>query len=104
MIISLHKNATTLTSAPEAVAVELRRMLILPLDDLRAVWLSSGPQGRGPAVGFGRSGRGCRLAIKQEQHNPAHALHVAAMAGHPVTNDAQKGDDLPPGSALAHEM
>ena len=32
-----HQLATTLTSAQEAVAVELRRMLLLPLDDLLAV-------------------------------------------------------------------
>ena len=32
-----HRLATTLTSAQEAVAVELRRMLLLPLDDLLAV-------------------------------------------------------------------
>ena len=32
-----HQFPTTLTSAQEAVAVELRRMLLLPLDDLLAV-------------------------------------------------------------------
>ena len=32
-----HQLATTLTSAQEVVAVELRRMLLLPLDDLLAV-------------------------------------------------------------------
>jgi len=32
-----HHLATTLTPAQEAVAVELRRMLLLPLDDLLAV-------------------------------------------------------------------
>ena len=32
-----HQLATTLTPAQEAVAVELRRMLLLPLDDLLAV-------------------------------------------------------------------
>ena len=32
-----HQLATTLTSAQEAVTVELRRMLLLPLDDLLAV-------------------------------------------------------------------
>ena len=32
-----HQLATTLTSAQEAVVVELRRMLLLPLDDLLAV-------------------------------------------------------------------
>ena len=32
-----HQLATKLTSAQEAVAVELRRMLLLPLDDLLAV-------------------------------------------------------------------
>ena len=32
-----HQLATTLTKAQEAVVVELRRMLLLPLDDLLAV-------------------------------------------------------------------
>ena len=34
---SAHQLATTLTPAQEVVAVELRRMLLLPLDDLLAV-------------------------------------------------------------------
>ena len=80
-----HRLQTTLTSAQEAVAVALRKALLLPLDDLLAVvreFLNPHVSRSGLDRCLRRHGAGNLRALKPKEPKPAHGTFKAYEPGY----------------------
>lgn len=80
-----HKLQTTLTPAQEAVAVALRKTLLLPLDDLLAVvreFLNPNVSRSGLDRCLRRHGAGNLRALKPKEARPAHGAFKAYEPGY----------------------